>query len=156
MREGALPFEGGESALHFVADDDGVDEVDDGFLVLVLGVFEFAEAFEESEVVQRSFVGLVAGDEEVDGGAEGLGEFGEGLHGRVVEAALVLVDQGGQYPDHGGQVLLGPLFQFPERLQPRSKGLEDIRVFHGFPSIRPHGCASAIVIFREKVLDKAR
>ena len=55
----------------------GIDELDDGVLIGLAEGLELSEAVEEPGAVERQLVGLVAGEEVVDGGVEGVGELEE-------------------------------------------------------------------------------
>lgn len=62
-------------------EDDGVDDVDDGFLGFAGRVFEFPEAFEEVGVADGLPVGLGAEDEVIERHAEESGEDDDLFHG---------------------------------------------------------------------------
>jgi len=107
-----------------VLEDHGVEEADDGVLVVGVEAFEGAEAVEEAGAVEGDVLGPIAGEQVVEGGAEGLGELDERFGGRGVEAALVLVELREADSDLSGQLLLGPALLLAQLLEACAEGLE--------------------------------
>jgi len=108
-----------------VLGDHGIDDADQGFLIIAGEVLHDAEALQKPVVVKRSGFGGVAGQQVVDRDAEEFGEEHQLVGRRRMESHLVFVELGGMHAELGGDFLLGEFLLFPQAFDALSAGGAD-------------------------------
>ena len=120
-------------------EDDGVDEPDDGLLVVGAGALQLAEALQEAAVVEGPGIRLVARQQVVHGGVKELGQLQELVRRGDVQAQLVLVELREIDSYFSGQLLLGPLALLAQGLEPPAEIFLHLLIQHQFRQFHRHG-----------------
>lgn len=114
--------DGAQSGGHAVLGDDGIDDIDDGVLIIGGSQLQGAEAFEQVQGRDGLIVGLPSGDEIIDGDGEEIGQLGQLLQGRRMHAGFVLGQMRMADIDLNGEFLHGPSPSFAQGLDAATDG----------------------------------